>query len=52
MKLGQLQTLKVEKTVPFGVYLVGEEPQDGRVLLPRSQVTEGTSEGDELAVSL
>ena len=52
MKLGQLQTLKVEKTVPFGVYLVGEDPQDGRVLLPRSQVPEGTSEGDELEVFL
>ena len=52
MKLGQLQTLKVEKTVPFGVYLVGDDPQDGRVLLPRSQVPEGTSEGDELEVFL
>ena len=23
MKLGELQTLKVEKTVPFGIYLTG-----------------------------
>ena len=52
MKLGQLQTLKVEKTVPFGVYLIGDDPQEGRVLLPRSQVPEGTSEGDRLEVFL
>ena len=27
MKLGELQTLRVEKTVPFGVYLTGEDPE-------------------------
>jgi predicted RNA-binding protein (virulence factor B family) len=42
----------VEKTVPFGVYLTGEDPEEGRVLLPRSQVPAGTSEGDELEVFL
>ena len=52
MKLGELQTLKVEKTVPFGIYLTGEDPQEGHVLLPRSQVPEGVSEGDELEVFL
>ena len=52
MKLGELQTLKVEKTVPFGIYLIGEDPQEGRVLLPRSQVPEGVREGDELEVFL
>ena len=52
MKLGELQTLRVEKTVPFGVYLTGEDPQEGRVLLPRSQVPQGVSEGDELEVFL
>ena len=52
MKLGELQTLKVEKIVPFGVYLTGEDPEEGRVLLPRSQVPEGTNEGDELEVFL
>ena len=52
MKLGQLQTLKVEKTVPFGIYLTGEDPEEGRVLLPRSQVPEGVSERDELEVFL
>ena len=52
MKLGELQTLRVEKTVPFGIYLTGEDPEEGRVLLPRSQVPEGISEGDELEVFL
>ena len=52
MILGELQTLKVEKIVPFGVYLTGEDPEEGRVLLPRSQVPEGTNEGDELEVFL
>ena len=52
MKLGELQTLKVEKIVPFGVYLTGEDPEEGRVLLPRSQVPEGTKEGQELEVFL
>ena len=46
MKLGELQTLRVEKTVPFGIYLTGEDPEEGRVLLPRSQVPEGVREGD------
>ena len=52
MKLGELQTLKVEKTVPFGIYLISDDPQEGRVLLPRSQVPEGVREGDELEVFL
>ena len=52
MKLGELQTLTVEKTVPFGIYLTGEDPEEGRVLLPRSQVPEGVREGDELEVFL
>ena len=52
MKLGELQILKVEKTVPFGIYLTGDDPQEGRVLLPRSQVPEGVREGDELEVFL
>ena len=52
MKLGELQTLTVEKTVPFGIYLKGEDPEEGRVLLPRSQVPEGVSEGDKLEVFL
>ena len=50
MKLGEMQILTVEKAVPFGVYLVGEDPEEGHVLLPRSQVPAGTAPGDELEV--
>ena len=47
MKLGEMQTLKIEKRVEFGVYLSdGEE----RVLLPKKQVPENTSIGDEINV--
>ena len=47
MKLGELQKLKIEKKVEFGVYLTdGQE----RVLLPKKQVPEGTSNGDEVNV--
>ena len=47
MKLGEMQTLKIEKRVEFGVYL-----SDGteRVLLPKKQVPENTSIGDEINV--
>ena len=47
MKLGEIQKLKIEKKVEFGVYLSdGEE----RVLLPKKQVPEDASVGDEIAV--
>ena len=47
MKLGELQKLKIEKKVEFGVYLTdGQE----RVLLPKKQVPEGASNGDEVNV--
>ena len=52
MKLGEMQILTVEKAVPFGVYLVGKDPEEGHVLLPRSQVPAGTEPGDELEVFL
>ncbi|WP_028235603.1 CvfB family protein [Pseudobutyrivibrio sp. MD2005] len=47
MNLGEMQTLKIEKRVEFGVYL-----SDGaqRVLLPKKQVPENTSIGDEINV--
>ena len=47
MKLGEIQKLKVEKKVDFGLYL-----SDGteRVLLPKKQIPEGTAIGDELTV--
>lgn len=45
MKLGEIQQLKIEKRVEFGVYL-----SDGtdRVLLPKKQVPENASIGDEI----
>lgn len=47
MKLGEMQTLKIEKRVEFGVYLSdGEE----RVLLPKKQVPENAAIGDALSV--
>ena len=47
MKLGEIQNLKIDKKVEFGVYLTdGEE----KVLLPKKQVPENTSIGDELSV--
>lgn len=50
-KIGEKQVLRIDKQVPFGVYLVGNEP-DQRVLLPRSQVPEHAGIGDELEVFL
>lgn len=47
-----MQTLTVEKRVPFGVFLTCEDPEDGRILLPKSQVPEGCRIGDELEVFL
>jgi len=47
MKLGEIQKLKIDKKVEFGVYLTdGEE----KVLLPKKQVPENASIGDELSV--
>lgn len=47
--LGKKLTLKVVKETDFGVYL---GTADDKVLLPRKQVPEGTSIGEELAVFL
>ena len=46
MKLGEIQKLKIEKKVEFGVYL-----SDGtdRVLLPKKQVPENYKIGDEIS---
>ncbi|MCR5667576.1 MAG: RNA-binding protein [Lachnospiraceae bacterium] len=52
MKLGEIQKLKVCKTVDFGVYLTDEEGGDQRVLLPKKVVPEGTKIGDEVEVFL
>lgn len=54
MKLGCIQTLKIVKKVEFGVYLAEQEnaPQEERVLLPKKQVPEESSPGDEIEVFL
>lgn len=51
IKLGEIQKLKIIKTVTFGVYLAenGDEAGD-RVLLPLKQIPEGSSVGDEVEV--
>ena len=51
-KLGEKQTLLVDKKVEFGVYLAENRGDDQRVLLPGSQVPEGTKVGDALEVFL
>jgi len=49
-EVGQFNTLKVVKEVPFGVYLDGAEW--GEVLLPSKFVPQGAKVGDELEVFL
>ena len=51
IKLGEMNLLKVVKTVDFGVYLDGGE-QAGEILLPTRYVPEGCQPGDELNVFL
>ncbi len=47
MKLGEIQSLSIEKKVEFGVYLTdGSE----KVLLPKKQVPEGVAIGDSIKV--
>ena len=51
LKIGEKQVLRVDKQVPFGVYLSSDVPGE-RVLLPRSQVPEDAGIGDEFEVFL
>ena len=51
LKVGETQTLIIEKQVPFGVYLA-EEGGEERVLLPRLQVPAGAAVGDKVEVFL
>lgn len=48
IKIGQFNQLTVVKTVPFGVYLNGEEC--GEILLPNKYVPTGTEVADRLEV--
>lgn len=52
MKLGEKQILTVVKIVEFGVYLAEHQEDESRVLLPASQVPEGTKLHDKLEVFL
>lgn len=53
LKLGELQTLQVVKTTDFGVYLSESDTHtQEKVLLPKSQVPQGTTLNDELNVFL
>lgn len=49
IELGKVQILKVIREKEFGVYL-GTDTDDGGVLLPRKQVPEGCTIGDEVEV--
>ena len=51
LKVGETQTLIIEKQVPFGVYLA-EEGGEERVLLPKLQVPAGAAVGDKVEVFL
>ncbi len=46
--IGQMNTLRVVKEVPFGVYLDGGD--EGEILLPKKFVPENAKVGDELPV--
>ena len=51
LKIGETQTLIIEKQVSFGVYLA-EEGGEERVLLPKLQVPAGAAVGDKVEVFL
>lgn len=53
IELGKYQTLEVIKQTDFGIYL-GEIDSDGKtsILLPKSEVPQGTSAGDHIKVFL
>ena len=48
MKVGQIQTLKVNRISDYGLYLIDEEGQEG--LLPNRFVSLDNKEGDEIEV--
>ncbi len=49
MNIGKKQTLKVSRSVEFGLYLTDTE-DSGEVLLPANQVPKGAKVGDEIDV--
>ncbi|MGL5436308.1 MAG: CvfB family protein [Lachnospiraceae bacterium] len=50
IELGQVQTLVVQRTKEFGVYLGEGTDTEHSVLLPKKQVPEDVKTGDEMAV--
>ena len=48
IKLGDYNTLRVVKSVDFGLYLDGGD--EGEILLPTRYVPEGTKVGDDITV--
>ena len=51
-ELGKRQVLVIVKKTDYGVYLAEEEDSQEKVLLPKKEVPEGTSCGDEMEVFL
>lgn len=59
MHLGEIQTLKINRFVEFGAYLVdvdsnadGASVKNGEVLLPKKQLPDGAKENDTIEVFL
>ena len=52
MNIGKMQQLTIVRKSDFGLYLAESSDSEEQVLLPRNQVPEGTSLGDELTVFL
>ena len=50
IRLGEMQTLRIIKTVEFGVYLSDEAGEERKVLLPKKQVPDRAKTGDEIEV--
>ena len=50
IRLGEVQTLHIVKTVDFGVYLSTEAGEEEKVLLPKKQVPEHAQKGDPVEV--
>lgn len=50
IRLGMIQTLRIIKTVEFGVYLSDGTGEESKVLLPKKQVPARAQTGDEIEV--
>ena len=52
MNIGKMQQLTIVRKSDFGLYLAESSDSEEQVLLPKNQVPEGASIGDELTVFL